>query len=146
MNFRKGNTQLNAKEFQMAPMIDVMFLLLIFFMAIAFYAKWETQIGINLPKSETGTQEDKLPGEIIINITENGEIFINRSRMNFSRLRDILNSIAVNYSNQPIVVRADGETEHRFVVKVLDLCKELNLSHVAIAAIPEQAGAQNNQE
>ena len=73
MNFRK-NMQSNSPGFQMAPMIDIVFLLLIFFMVATIYAQWESKIGITVPIAETGEQTGRTPGEIIINIDNTGAV------------------------------------------------------------------------
>ena len=67
MNFKK-NMQDSNIGFQLAPMVDIVFLLLIFFMVASVFSQWETKIGIKLPTSDSGIREARMPGEIIVNI------------------------------------------------------------------------------
>ena len=71
MNFRKkrGATE---PGFQIAPMIDVVFLLLCFFVTSQVFSQWETEIDIKLPTAESGNTPQRLPGEIIINVRADG--------------------------------------------------------------------------
>ena len=71
MNFRKKRTAVD-QGFQIAPMLDVVFLLLCFFVTSQVFSQWETEIDIRLPTAETGDIPERLPGEIIVNIREDG--------------------------------------------------------------------------
>lgn len=71
MNFNtKGGPQ--RPGFQFAPMVDILFLLLIFFMAASVYSQLESELDITVPTSEVATPIIRAPGEIIINIDKEG--------------------------------------------------------------------------
>lgn len=138
MNFRK---RLNIPQgsFQMAPMIDIMFLLLIFFMVAAVYAQWEKKIGIDVPTAQSYEQSARIPGEIIINLEADGAIYVNNTKMSIDRLENLLTNVAQDYRDQPIIIRADGESKHRDVLAVLDVCRTVGIWNVAYAVLPEAA-------
>ncbi len=141
MNFRKQLAQEDT-GFQMAPMVDIMFILLIFFMVAAIYAQWEMKLDITVPTAKTGKgYEDQVRqmGEIIINLDKDGKIFINNSEMDADRLKDLLDSISREFRDQPVIIRADAKTNHEHVVAVLDVCKEVDIWNVAFATLPEEA-------
>ena len=75
MNFRKSNA-LESPGFQLAPMIDVVFLLLSFFAFSQLFAHWELDNDIALPTSQSGKTPKRLPGEIILNIKEDGRLTV----------------------------------------------------------------------
>ena len=138
MNFRK-NINTNNPGFQMAPMVDIMFLLLIFFMVATIYAQWETKIGINVPTADTGAQTGRTPGEVIINLDKEGKISINSVEMESERLHKLLTQIAQTFKGQPVIIRADEKTEYEDVIKVLDICRKVEIWNISFATLPKQA-------
>jgi biopolymer transport protein ExbD len=139
MNFRK-RLNIPQSSFQMAPMIDIMFLLLIFFMVAAVYAQWEKKIGIDVPTAQSFDDNPRIPGEIIINIEDDGVIYVNNTQMSIARLENLLANVAQDYRDQPIIIRADGTTDHQDVMAVLDVCRTAGIWNVAFAVLPK---AQN---
>ena len=137
MNFKKRIAD-QQSGFQMAPMIDIMFLLLTFFMAATIYAQWETKMSITVPTTDTGTRGARQQGEIIINLDEDGKIFINNVEMKAERLRNLLANVAADYRNQPVIIRADAKTDHEAVIKVLDICRQVDIWNVAFATLPDE--------
>ncbi len=137
MNFRK---QLKAETvgFQLAPMIDVVFLLLCFFITSQIFAQWETEIDITLPTAETGQVPERLPGEIIINIRSDGETIINAQPVPPAQLADMLTRIAEMFPGQPVLIRADRLTPYEEVIRVLDLCRQADIWNISFATgVPE---------
>lgn len=139
MNFRK-NQPTPQVTFQMAPMIDVMFLLLIFFMVVSVYAQWETKVGITLPTADSGMRIGRTEGEIIINVDKDGRIFVNDAEMALGHLESLLAKVAATYKAQPVIIRADGATRHDKVVAVLDVCRKVDIWNVAFATLAEKKG------
>ncbi len=136
MNFKKSFTD-SQRGFPMAPMVDIMFLLLIFFMVATIYAQWETKMGINIPTADSGQRGEREQGEIIINMDTKGRIFINDQQMSRDRLETLLTRIRKNYKNQPVIIRADAKTAHEDVISVLDICRKVDIWNVAFSTLPE---------
>lgn len=141
MNFRKN---LNTREpgFPLAPMIDIMFLLLIFFMATAIFSQWETKIGITVPTADSSVQGARQPGEIIINMDAEGNIVVNGVQISANRLKNLLSQVAERFREQPVIIRADADTRHKRVVEVLDICRQVDIWNVAFATVPDKPGAK----
>jgi len=135
VNFRKNLTT-SGPGFQMAPMIDIMFLLLIFFMAAAIYAQWETRLDVTVPTAQSGTRAARQAGEVIINLDETGRVYINDVEMDLGRLETLLARVATEFRNQPVIIRADRKTPHEKVIHVLDICRVVDIWNVAFAALP----------
>lgn len=140
MNFRK-NMQSPQSGFQMAPMIDIMFLLLIFFMAAAIYAQWETKMDITVPTASSGVRADRQRGEIILNVDRDGTIVVNGVDLSLETLQAQLNQVAQLYRDQAVIVRADGKTPHETVMGVLDTCRTAGIWNIAFATLPEKTDA-----
>jgi len=132
MNFR-GKSKAELPGFQIAPMIDVIFLLLCFFITSQIFSQWETEIDITLPTAETGEIPKRLPGEIIINILQNGDVLVNRQRLNDAGLRSLLGRIVDLFPGQPVLIRADGKTDYEHVIKVLDSCRQSDIWNISFA-------------
>ncbi len=146
MNFRKRIHDSQA-GFQMAPMVDMMFILLINFMAMTIYAQWENKVGITVPTAETGAQGVRTRGELIINLDEAGTVFINSQPMTRERLGLVLHQIADEFKSQPVIIRADRKTHHEDVIAVLDLCRMADIWNVAFSTLPPEASkAEHPQE
>ena len=75
MRFRSARPELPG--FQLAAMLDVVFLLLCFFVTTSVYSQWENEVEIQLPSAESGVEPNRLPGEIIVNVAKDGAIRVN---------------------------------------------------------------------
>lgn len=138
MNFRRRHTTQHP-GFQIAPMIDVIFLLLCFFVASQIFSQWETEINIKLPTASTGEVPDRLPGEIIINILEDGTVVVNRQALDRSALVSLLDRIAGLFPGQPVLLRADGGTPYEHVIGILDMCRQADIWNISFATTAKES-------
>lgn len=137
MNFRSAD-RLEATEVQMTPMIDVVFLLLCFFVTSQIYAQWETEIDITLPTAQTGQTPQRLPGEIIINVLQTGETVVNGRTVSEAELGGMLARLADLFPGQPVLLRADKATAYENVIRVLDRCRQADIWNISFATgVPE---------
>ena len=132
MNFR-GSIQNNAPGFQIAPMVDIVFLLLIFFLVTWNFSRNETELDVKVPKAREGKETRRAVGEVILNVKSNGTVVMNRRQMNAAELQDTLQKIASLYPDQAVILRGDESTDYRHVVEVLDTCRRANIWNVAFA-------------
>lgn len=139
MNFNRNSSQEHTAGFQMAPMMDVIFLLLLFWMVTSIYAQWERNIDLTVPTAETGTQELRQIGELIVNVAEDGSISISGISTDASGLRDTLNQLSNLHPNHPVIVRADAKADFQFVMTVLDICRQSKVYNVSFASLPAAA-------
>lgn len=125
-------------QFQLAPMIDVVFLLLCFFMTTTLYSQWETEVDITLPTATSGETPQRLAGEIIINVHPDGRYVVNSRTLTSPELGDLLLKIADLYPGQPVVVRGDEDTDYRYIMDVMDRCRQADIFNISFATgIPE---------
>ncbi len=137
MNFRK-RISLESSGFQMAPMVDVVFLLLCFFITTQIFSQWETEIDVTLPTATSGETPQRLPGEIIINITADGVTSVNQRVLDHDQLRALLRDLAVLYPGQPVKLRADKAAAYEHVIYVLDECRQADIWNISFATgVPE---------
>jgi len=132
VNFR-SKTKTVSTGFQLAPMIDIMFLLLCFFIAAQIYAQWESEIDIKLPTAETGEIPDRLPSEIIVNVRVDGTTVVNQRQLDHDGLSELLGRIVELYPGQPVLIRADKKTDYEYVIGVLDICRKVDIWNISFA-------------
>jgi len=140
MNFRKKHRPM-LPGFQMASMMDVIFLMLFFFIVSSVYSQWENNISITLPTAKSGVPPDRLPGEIIINITTDGRVSINEQDLTLDALTKKLESLARLFPGQPVVLRADKDTRYEDLIKVVDACRLADIWNFSMATTQEKNGA-----
>ncbi len=132
MNFRKQST-LEAPGFQIAPMVDIVFLLLIFFLVTWNFARHETELDVKVPTAKEGKESRRSVGEVIINVKSDGTIMMNRRVMTGQELGDTLRKISELYPDQAVILRGDESADYRHIVAVLDICRTANIWNVAFA-------------
>lgn len=132
MNFRKQIT-LEAPGFQIAPMVDIVFLLLIFFLVTWNFARHETELDVKVPTAKEGKESRRTVGEVIINVKSDGTILMNRRVMSAQELGDTLRKISELYPDQAVILRGDESADYRHIVAVLDICRTANIWNVAFA-------------
>ncbi|MDD4932642.1 MAG: biopolymer transporter ExbD [Methylacidiphilaceae bacterium] len=134
MNFRSRvpNEQI---ALQLAPMIDVILFLLSFFLLTWNLARYEADLDVRVPKAKHGEIPKRLPGEVILNVTKDGKVTLNRRVVSASELEGILHGVIQQYPDQAVVIRADQTTSYEHVVHVLDVCRAANVWNIAFATV-----------
>ena len=138
VNLRISEYQKQRPSIQIAPLIDIVFLTLIFFMVLSIFNQLESEISISVPKARESKETVRGPGEIIINIKKDGTVIVNQKRLSHEKLEKMLKKISALFPNQPVIIRADEETYHKYVVKVLDACAGADIWNVSFATIKEK--------
>ena len=118
-------------EVNMTPMLDVVFIMLIFFIVTASFVK-EAGVDVNRPLAQTAIAKDK--GNILIAITENGQIWIDRRQVDPRSLRASIERLHGENPQGAIVIQADRLSQNHLLVAVMDAAKAAGVNKVAIAA------------
>jgi len=128
-------------EVNLTPLIDVVFLMLIFFMVSTTFLK-QANLQVSLPKaSQKPTPEQSEPIELTINAKGsffvNGKTLVNDKVGTVQRaLADALGKRSADHTE--VVIRADGRTQHQLVVTAMDAAQRAGLVHVGIATVPRK--------
>ncbi|MCF6262237.1 MAG: biopolymer transporter ExbD [Xanthomonadales bacterium] len=136
MNFLRA--PLEEPKVNLTPLIDVVFLLLIFFMVSTSFEK-QTALKISLPKASQQA-ELKKDDAIEVAIDAEGRMYVNQQGLLNSRaatLKAALTAAAGSNRSVPVVLRADGETAHHYVVTTMDVLAKMGFSNLSIAAATE---------
>ncbi len=135
MNFR--NKKEEVAEVNITPLIDIVFLLLIFFM-ISTTFKQDFEVGIELPKAES---ESKLIEKILeISIDKHGDFFLSGKKLvnsSSSTIKQALKKQAKGNFDLPVVISADGQTPHQAVIRAMDAVKQIGFTRLTFATQQE---------
>ncbi|WP_251359873.1 biopolymer transporter ExbD [Kangiella sp. TOML190] len=134
---RKEELQIN-----LTPLIDVVFLLLIFFMVSTSFKK-ETKISLDLPQASGEVLEAK-PESLEINVTQQGDVFVNGQTVINRQLVSIKEAIA-SVSSDPniqVIISADAQAPYQAVISVMDAAGQLGYSNLTLAT--QQAEKSND--
>ena len=112
----------------LTPVIDVVFILLIFFIVTSVFKKEELALMLDLPSSNAKEMEIKKE-QVFIELSQN-KLAIKGIEVSFESLEDNLK--AIKNKENPVIVRIDKKVEYERVVKVLDLLQKYNLSNLAL--------------
>lgn len=137
MKFRETYSQQGA-ELELAPMIDVVFLLLIFFIVTWQFARFERDMDISVPAAEEAENTDRQTGEIIVNVREDGSIILNGRDVSEDELLDKLRAISEAYPDQAVILRGASEANFQAIINVLDQIKKAGIWNVAFATTKPQ--------
>ena len=122
-----------APKLAMTSMLDVIFLLLCFFVTVSVFSQWESEISIKLPTAATGEQPERLPGEIIVNLSKDGTVRVNGTTLTLDDLQSRLAKISKFYPGQPVIIRADRDTKYESLVAVIDSCRAADVWNFSLA-------------
>lgn len=133
MKFRDYHSQ-PTSDLELAPMIDVVFLLLIFFITSWQFARFERDMDISVPAAEQTENSKQTVGEIILNVREDGAVVLNGAPVTSEELLGRLKTISVAYPDQAVILRGDSKADFQHIISVLDLIKQAGIWNVAFAA------------
>ena len=121
----------------MTSLIDVVLLLLIFFMVSTSFVK-QSQIAISLPEAESASIVEEVPEQIDIMITETGVYLINGRELINSRpetIRNALQKVSGGSTMLPLTISADANAKHQDVVTAMDVAGRLGFVQISIATV-----------
>lgn len=119
----KSQTHKLSAAIEMTPMIDIVFLLLIFFLVATTFREEEREMQVALPFASSSAPISTMLKEFIVNVIEDGTIIVGGRRIDDAELRTMVrDAVAVN-PEQKVTVRGDRGTAYANIIQVLDVCK-----------------------
>ncbi|MDX8387326.1 MAG: biopolymer transporter ExbD [Ghiorsea sp.] len=133
MNLR-GNKKRSDLLVDLTPMIDVVFLMLIFFMvSTSFSANNSLKLDLPQSKAQAANKDEK---QVVVSINADGRLFVQDESIEDGDLRRRILNVSKGDPNMRVILRADAEARHKRVVYVLDTVRELGMGKVGIATMP----------
>lgn len=140
MKFTREKTS-RAATVPMTSLMDVIFLLLCFFVTSSVFSQWETEIQISLPTAKSATVPGRLPGQVILNVSEEGKVSVNGINLTLDEVTTRLGRIAKIYPGQPVIIRADKATAYDSLMQVIDACRSADVWNFSLATKDDETKA-----
>ena len=132
MNLRSRAT-LHHPGIQLAPLVDVLLLLLIFFLLTWNAARNENELDVKVPKASAAKEKSAPIGDVVVNVKADGSVVVNRRTLSASELTELLKSLVQLNAEQAVVIRGDEVGAYKNIVNVLNICTEAGITNVAFA-------------
>ena len=124
---------LEDPKIDLTPMIDVVFLLIIFFMVGTQFTNRERKYDIELPTVAEATPLTELPDDLVINVYGDGRVFLAAIAVTLSQLEQELIKAKGNYADQGVIIRGDGTGPYQNIANVLSVCQKVEIKKMTLA-------------
>jgi biopolymer transport protein ExbD len=132
MNLRGRATPVHP-GIQLAPLVDVLLLLLIFFLMTWNAARNENELDVKVPKASAAKEKTAPIGDVVVNVKADGNVVVNRRTLSGSELSELLKGLVQLNSEQAVVIRGDEAGAYKNIVGVLNVCSQAGVTNVAFA-------------
>ena len=132
MNLRRHATPQHP-GIQLAPLVDVLLLLLIFFLMTWNAARNENELDVKVPKATAAKEKSAPIGDVIVNVKADGNVLVNRRTLSVPELTELLKNLVQLNAEQAVVIRGDETGAYKNVVGVLNVCSQAGVTNVAFA-------------
>jgi biopolymer transport protein ExbD len=121
----------------MMPLIDVVFLLLIFFLVVGRFEQEEREVPVSLPEVAEALPLTATPPDLVVNITAEGKYVVAQQEYSPGQLAALLEQSHRTNPHQRVRIRGDGRAAWKDGVRVLGLCQKAGIETYHVAALPE---------
>jgi len=132
MKFRRRQAP-HVLGFQIAPMVDILLVLLCFFIVTWSFARKEMELDVKVPAAESGHEATPVMNQTVLNVRADGAVIWNRQEVSRDDLMSKLKRLAELSPDYAIILRGDRDAAYRHIVAVLDICRAANIWNVAFA-------------
>lgn len=123
--------------FQIAPMVDVLLVLLCFFIATWSFARKEMELDVKVPAAQSAKEPTSAVNQTVLNVKQDGKVVWNRKEISLQELEPRLKDLARIYPDYAIILRGDERAAYKAIVNVLDICRDAGIWNVAFATDKE---------
>ena len=128
---RKNRVKSEENSLDLTPMMDIVFIMLIFFIVTTSFVK-ETGVDINRPNAETAERDER--GNILVAITATNEIWIDKRRVDLKAVRANIERLKIEYPEGSVLIQADKESRSGLLVEAMDQIRLAGVQNISIAA------------
>lgn len=128
--FRHFTSNESASEINISPLIDVVFILLIFFIVTTVFVD-ETGVEVNKPRAASADDLDK--NSILIAVTANGQVYQGGRSIGLGGVRSVVAALLESNEDMPVIIQGDTDANHGTVVKVIDAASLAGAKTVSLA-------------
>jgi biopolymer transport protein ExbD len=127
----RGDSEDNS-EIDLTPMLDVVFIMLIFFIVTASFVK-ESTIDVNVPENQENTPPDPDSKSILVEVKSNDEIWMEQRRVDIRAIRANIERLHAESPDAPVIVKADAKASAKSFVAIADAAREAGIYNVSLA-------------
>jgi biopolymer transport protein ExbD len=127
---RAAQQEEDDSSIDLTPMLDVVFIMLIFFIVTASFIK-EAGIDVTRPKAETAYKQDK--ANIFIALSPTGEIWIDRKKVAPAQLKVTIEKLKAENPQGAVIIQADKESRSKQLMQVMDAARDAGITDIAVA-------------
>ena len=132
MNFRSRAAP-HHPGIQLAPLVDVLLLLLIFFLLTWNAARNENELDVKVPKASAAKERSAPIGDVVVNVKADGNVIVNRRTLTGPDLTTLLKGLVQLNADQAVIIRGDEAGAYKNIVSILNICSEAGVTNVAFA-------------
>jgi biopolymer transport protein ExbD len=132
MRFRRREGP-HVLGFQIAPMVDILLVLLCFFIVTWSFARKEMELDVKVPVAESAHESTSVMNQTVLNVRNDGVVIWNRKEIALQDLLTKLKRLAELTPDYAIILRGDRDAAYKHIVAVLDICRAANIWNVAFA-------------
>ena len=121
------------------PLIDMVFLLLIFFLVATTFAQEEREMTIELPGTAQAKRLSAPPRQLIINVQRDGSVIVAAEKYDMKGLADLLVRVVRKEPDREVLIRADKQSLHLYFAGVADLCRQVGIGEMKIGYTAQEA-------
>ncbi len=131
IQIRRGRA---VEALNLTSLMDVVFLLLVFFLVASRFAQEDRELPVQLPSASSAMPMTAEPQEIVVNIDEQGRYFVNGQFLDRDALKQALQKASLdNPFTLSVIIRGDRNVPFQFVVDVMDLCQTFGISNYKVS-------------
>lgn len=135
MSFAAESRERSRPVLPLAAMVDVLFLLLIFFMTASVFREAEAQIDIDVPEAQTAQPAETRTDQITVNIKADNRVYLGEREVTLDRLADELARLVEEAGVTGVVIRGDTGSAYGVFVQVTDQAKLAGIDEISVAAL-----------
>ena len=136
MGFASESRERARPVIPLAGMVDVLFLLLIFFMTASTLRDQELQMDVALPGSENSQLAANIDAmQTVVTIDKLNQIYLGERAVTMQQLRDVLTQIAKDYPDETLVVRGDRDSSYGIAIEIMDVAQAMGIKDVRAAEV-----------
>lgn len=122
----------------LTSMLDVVMLLIIFFMLGTRFSEEERQTDIQVPTAADVAALTGTPDEIVVNVSEAGQVFVKGEPHSTESLMTLLRNAQAGFPNQAVIIRGDGRCRYQLIMDAFSTCKEAGIRNISVAHLPRK--------
>lgn len=142
MSFSQPSRQRLAPTLQLAGFVDILFLLLVFFLTASVFREQERQVPISLYEAESAELSSEAGTQLVVTTTDNGQVFLGPREVTLGELRAALTDLAERFPDESLVIRSDVESQVGLFARVTDIARSAGIADVQFATRGRIAGEE----